>query len=115
MGFSTVEFPGLGWSLEVPRVAFTIFGIDVYWYGICIVTGLVLAVAFALSQCKRFGIDADRLIDVVMVGLVCALIGGRLYYLIFNGMSIAQFFQFRDGGIAIYGGIIGAFLGAWAA
>lgn len=107
-----VEFPGLGWTFDINRVAFTFFGISVYWYGIFIGLGMVLAVLFAFSQCDRFGIDGDRLVDVVVGGLLCGLIGGRLYYILFSNLPITDFFRFRSGGIAIYGGIIGGFLGA---
>ncbi|MDL2324791.1 prolipoprotein diacylglyceryl transferase [Ruminococcaceae bacterium OttesenSCG-928-A16] len=107
-----VEFPGLGLTLELNRVAFTVFGVDIYWYGVFIGVGMLLAVLFAFSQCKRFGIDADRLVDVVFIGLLAALACGRLYYIIFSDMPLANFFKFREGGIAIYGGIIGGFLGA---
>lgn len=107
-----VEFPGLGWVLDINRVAFTVFGVSVYWYGVFIGLGMVLAVLFAFSQCDRFGIDSDRLVDVVVGGLLCGLLGGRLYYILFSDLPLADFFRFRNGGIAIYGGIIGGFLGA---
>lgn len=107
-----VEFPGLGLVLELNRVAFTIFGVPIYWYGVCIAAGVLLAVTFAFSQVKRFGIDGDRMIDVVFLGLVLGLVGGRLYYILFSDIPLSQFFQFRSGGVAIYGGIIGGFVGA---
>lgn len=110
-----VEFPGLGLVVDINNVAFTILGFPIYWYGICIGVGMVLAVLFAFSQCDRFGIDSDRLVDVVLVGLICGLVCGRLYYIVFSDLSITDFFRFREGGLAIYGGIIGGFLGALAA
>ncbi len=110
-----IDFPGLGLHLELSRVAFSIFGIDVYWYGVLIAAGLILAVLFGFSQCNRFGIDSDRMIDVILVGFVCAIVGGRLYYVIFSGYDYNSFLQvidLRSGGIAIYGAILFAFAGA---
>ena len=110
-----IEFPGLGISLELSRVAFTIFGMPIYWYGVCIGFGMVLAVLFAFSQCNRFGIDGDRMVDVIIIGLICAIAGGRLYYVVFIDSSYDTFIDMinlRNGGIAIYGAIIGAFIGA---
>lgn len=113
-----VEFPGLNLSMEINNVAFSIFSFPIYWYGICIGVGMILALLFAFTQAKRFGIDADRMIDVVMIGLVCAIVGGRLYYVLFVDQKYASFkelIDLRSGGIAIYGGIIGAFVGAYFA
>lgn len=109
-----VEFPGLGISFEMSRVAFTIFGFPVFWYGIIIGFGLLLAVAFGFRQAPRYGIDTDRMIDVVLVGFIAAILGGRLFYVLFSDMEITSFWQLfdlRGGGIAIYGAIIGAFVG----
>lgn len=110
-----VEFPGLGISWDVPRVAFTLFGIPIYWYGVCIGLGMLLALIMAFSQAKRFGIDSNRMVDVIFVGLICAIVCGRLFYVIFSDQDYSTFWQLidlRSGGIAIYGGIIGAFVGA---
>ena len=110
-----VEFPGLGISLEINNVAFTVFGVPIYWYGVFIGVGMLLAVLFAFQNATRFGVDSDRMIDVITVGLICAIVGGRLYFLAFSDLEYKTFFDIinlRGGGIAIYGGIIGGFLGA---
>ena len=57
-----VQFPGLGLSFELSRVAFSIGDIDIYWYGICIAFGLCLALVFAFRRCTEFGIDADSMV-----------------------------------------------------
>ncbi len=111
-----VQFPGLGLEFTVDRVAFTIGNMPVYWYGICIATGLALALLFAFSKAKEFGIDVDRMIDVVMLSTVCAIIGARAYYVAFAPFkyeSIWDMINIRDGGIAIYGAVIGAFLSGY--
>ncbi|MFV0414641.1 MAG: prolipoprotein diacylglyceryl transferase, partial [Oscillospiraceae bacterium] len=110
-----VEFPGLGIVMEISRVAFTIFGVPIYWYGVCIGLGMLLAVLFAFSQSKSFGVDADRMVDVIVIGLVLAIVAGRLYYVAFSDLAYTNLYDIvnlRAGGIAIYGGIIGAFIGA---
>ncbi len=111
-----VQFPGLGLEFEINRVAFTLFGVPIYWYGVLIGLGVLLAIAFALSQAPRFGLDADRMIDVIVIGLVCGVIGARVYFVIFDTtLEYNTFFDLinlRGGGLAIYGGVIFGFLGA---
>ena len=106
-----------GIEVTLNPVAFTlpIFGgWSVYWYGILIATGFVLAIVYAIFNAKRLGVNLDRLLDVVLVATPVAILCARLYYVIFEpNMSIADFFDFSGGGfagLAIYGGVIGAFL-----
>ena len=106
-----VQFPRLGLELEIDRVAFTLGGLNIYWYGIIIAAGLLLALVFAFHYAADFGVDADRLVDVVLVGTVCAIICARAYYVAFAPFkydSIWDMINLRDGGIAIYGAVIGA-------
>ena len=106
-----VQFPGLGLEFSIDRVAFTIGGLDVYWYGILIACGLLLALAFAFHYAVDFGIDADRLVDVVLIGTVCGVICARAYYVIFSPVpyeTLWDMIDIRQGGLAISGGIIGA-------
>ncbi len=109
-----VEFPGLGLEFNVSSVAFTVFGVPVYWYGVLIGLGMLLAVTLALSQAKSFGIDPNRMVDVIAIGLVTGVLGARIYYIIFSDIeynTLFDFFNLRGGGLAIYGGVIGALLG----
>ena len=106
-----VTFPGLGLSFEVNRVAFTIGSINIYWYGVLIALGIVLAILFAFRHCTEFGIDGDGLTDVVVVGVIMGILSARAYYVAmapFSYDSIWDMLSIRDGGLAIYGGIIGA-------
>lgn len=108
-----VQFPGLGLELTLNRVAFSIGNFDVYWYGIIIAAGMLLAMLFAFRYAVDFGIDADRLVDVVLIGTVAAIICARAYYVIFAPFqydSIWEMIDIREGGLAIYGGVLGAFL-----
>ena len=107
-----VQFPGLGLEFELNRVAFTIGGISIYWYGVCIALGVCLALVMAFRRCKEFGVDPDGMVDVVLVGMLTGIASARAYYVAmapFKYESIWEMLSIRDGGLAIYGGIIGAF------
>lgn len=91
------------------RVAFSLFGIDVYWYGILIVTGMILAVVLSGREIERAGGDPDIIYDIAIWILPAAIIGARLYYVIFEFErydSIMEMINMRDGGLAIHGGVI---------
>lgn len=108
-----ITFPHLGLEFTVNTVAFSIGGFSVYWYGIIIAVGFLLALVYASYSCKKMNIDVNRLFDVVIVGLIAGVVFARLFYVVFypgdkyreNPMEI---FQIHDGGLAIYGGLIGA-------
>ena len=108
-----VQFPGLGLSFQLNRVAFTIGGVSIYWYGVCIAVGLCLALVFAFRHSLEFGVDPDSMVDVILIGVVLGIISARAYYVAmapFKYESIWEMIAIRDGGLAIYGGIIGGFL-----
>ena len=114
-----IEFPNLGFGLSIDPTAFTIFGLDIQWYGIIITLGLILAIIYVFPRMKRFGIDSDRAVDAVIGGVLGGIVGARLYYVAmkwdeYNKGSVGETFKAvintRNGGLAIYGGIIGAFI-----
>ena len=108
-----VQFPGLGLSFELDRVAFSIGGMNIYWYGVCIAVGMCLALVFAFRHSVEFGVDADAMVDVIFIGVVMGILCARLYYVALSPYqyhSLKDVLAIRDGGLAIYGGIIGAFL-----
>lgn len=127
-----IYFPYCDWlfpnGLKINKVIFTLpwFNgdrIEVYWYGFLIALGMLLAVIYGCSRMRKFGLDTDRAIDVILAGLVGAIIGARAYYVIFRifdgsglyitdegGLDIVKVLSIRDGGLAIYGGIIGALI-----
>lgn len=118
--WNTISFPELNIGFPVYSDAFTIFGVTIKWYGIMIMLGLILAVMYCFRRMKSFGIDDDRANDVVFFGFIGAVIGARLYYVLMSWDmykdDLSSIFAIRDGGLAIYGGIIGALLvGALAA
>ncbi|MBQ3969142.1 MAG: prolipoprotein diacylglyceryl transferase [Clostridia bacterium] len=110
-----VEFPGLGWEFDISPVAFTIGGFSVYWYGIIIAVGFVLAVVYGMKNAKRFNVNEDKLTNCVIVGLIAAVVGARLYFVAFSWDSFkdnpSRVFNIHEGGLAIYGGLIGAVAG----
>ncbi len=109
-----IVFPKLGLDFHVDATAFTVFGVAIQWYGIIITAGLVLALLFGLRNMRRVGIDPDRAIDAIIGGIIGGIIGARTYYVIFNWSEYAgnwkSILNTREGGLAIYGGVIGAFL-----
>ena len=111
---NTVAFPKLGLEFTMDKVAFDIFGIDITWYAVIIACGFLLAVIYCMSRMKEFGLDSDRAMDAVLVGLIGGLIGARAYYVIFSWDQykddLMSIFNTRLGGLAIYGGVIGALL-----
>ena len=112
-----IWFPNLGIEIEkLSRVAFSVLGKDVYWYGIFIGLGVIFGVVFAMLEAKRTKQDPDLYVDFVIYALIFAIIGARLYYVAFSwdyySANPAKIFALREGGLAIYGGIIGAVLTA---
>lgn len=115
-----VYFPNFGGSdnifkrgITLDRVILKIPGTDfeIYWYGFLIAVGIFLAMLYGFKRMKPLGIDPDRATDAVIAGFVGAILGARAYYIAFNDtITFKEFFNYRDGGLAIYGGIIGAIL-----
>jgi phosphatidylglycerol:prolipoprotein diacylglycerol transferase len=115
-----VYFPNFGDSdnilnqgITLDRVMFKIPGtnFEIYWYGFLIAVGILLAMLYGFKRMKPLGIDPDRATDAVIAGFVGAILGARAYYIAFNdSITFKEFFSYRDGGLAIYGGIIGAVL-----
>ena len=99
------------------RVAFTIFGIDVMWYGILMAIGMILGTLIALKEAKRVGIKEDNILDLAIIAIPVGLICARLYYVIFNweyyASNPSQVFNFRGGGMAIHGALIGGVLAGY--
>ena len=107
-----VSFPGLGIdNFNIRSVAFTLFGkFDVRWYGLIITTGIILAIAYAAFRFKRENISFDDLLDMSIFAILFGIIGARAYYVL---TSLDEYHSFYDviaiweGGIAIYGALIG--------
>ncbi len=109
-----VGFPGLGFSFNINPVAFTVFGKEIYWYGIIIALALAAAVIYSVKEAKKEGLPDDTVTDVVLWGAPIGIICARLYYVLFSWADYAKnpisMLYIWEGGLAIYGGVIGAFV-----
>lgn len=108
-----VQFPKLGLSFQINRIAFTIGGIDIYWYGVIIAVGVMLCLLIGFKLAEKRNINVDKFTDIVLVSAFGAIIGARAYYVIFAPFEYQSFYDvinLRDGGLAIYGGLIGGLL-----
>lgn len=112
-----LTFPGLGLEFHLNPIAFSVFGWPIHWYGIIIACGFLLAVWYGVGRGRGFGVDEEKLTDLLFFAVPMALVGARAYYVIFYpslyvrtdgsfdwGRAVAVW----DGGLAIYGGIIAA-------
>ena len=106
-----IYFPNMNIQIQhLDRVAFSIFGLDVYWYGVIITLGIIGGLSLALHIAKKTGQDPELYIDFLMYDLIFAFTGARLYYVLFELEDYLknpiEIFYVREGGLAIYGGII---------
>ena len=97
--------------MPIPNpVAFTVFGIEVRWYGVLIALGMVLATLLTYKRAPRHGLEPDRVLDFILICIPVGIIGARLYYVVFNwSMYEGDFLKIitlRLGGLAIHGGLI---------
>lgn len=121
--YTAVEFPALGWKFDVYAnlVEFTIPGWDIdvtiKFYGVIIAFGFILAVLFGGRMAYKWKMDLNKMLDVLLYGTVAGIIGARLYYVAFEWNSykndLLSIFKIWEGGLAIYGGIIGGILAAY--
>lgn len=112
---TAITFPGLGISVDPAPVAFTVFGKDIYWYGIIIAAGFLLAYFYMDRRAKVFGLTGDNVLDILLWAVPLGVICARIYYCVFywdayrdNPISCLYIWE---GGLAIYGGVLGGILG----
>ena len=107
---STISFPGLGiGEFSVNSEAFSIFGVSIAWYALIITMGMIAAVAYVIFTSKKIGITSEDVIDFALFTIPIGIIGARLYYVLTtleNFHSLLDVINIRNGGLAIYGGII---------
>ena len=107
---SKISFPGLGiGEFSVDSEAFSIFGMSVAWYAVIITLGMVCAFLYAWRQSKKIGVTFDDICDFALWTIPIGIIGARLYYVLTSldkFESFAEVLNIRNGGLAIYGGII---------
>ena len=105
-----LSFPGLGiGEFSVNSEAFTVFGAPIAWYALIICLGMIFAVSYVIFRAGQIGINSEHIIDFALFVIPIGVIGARLYYVLMeleHYNSLADAFNIREGGLAIYGGII---------
>ena len=108
-----IYFPNLGIYLEHVGKSFNVFGFEIAFYGCTMALGILFGYLLAEKEAKRTGQNPDNYMDMILYAVFFSLVGARLYYVIFKwdyyGQNLMQIFNVRQGGLAIYGAIIGAF------
>ena len=118
-----ISFPGLfgDWRFTLSPKLLDI-GNGIYWYGVLIAAGLLIALWFCMKRAPRYGLTEDDVIDTVLWAIPFAIVGARVYYVLFyldqfrladGSIDWAETYRIWDGGLAIYGAVIAAFLTAW--
>jgi len=114
--YSKIAFPAFGIEIDPPK-GFMLGPLDIRFYGIVIALGLMLAVIYGLKRKEQFGLTEDNILDGVLMIVPIAIVCARAYYCIFSWKEFAHdpisVLYIWNGGIAIYGGVIGAVLGVW--
>ncbi|MBR5261703.1 MAG: prolipoprotein diacylglyceryl transferase, partial [Oscillospiraceae bacterium] len=113
-----ISFPMFGENFVIdPPAYFSIGNFNIYMYGVIIAIGFLLAVFYISRVHDRLGLSMDDIYDLVIFAVPTAIVGARLYYVVFNWSlyagNFASVFAIRDGGLAIYGGVIGAIIALW--
>ena len=107
---SKISFPGFGiGEFDVDSVAFTVFNIDIAWYAVLITFGMICCITYAVLQAKKIGVTFDDVVDFALFTIPFGVIGARIYYVLSELDQYDSFMDvinIREGGLAIYGGII---------
>ena len=114
---NVISFPKLNITLNINPVAFSIGAKEIYWYALIILTGFFLGATFVYYTAEKRGLKKDYVWDIALYGLLTGIICARIYYVIFALDEFTSFwaiFAIWNGGLAIYGGIIGAVISAIA-
>ena len=112
-----ISFPLFGENFIVnPPVYVTVFGFQIYLYGLCITAGFLLAGLYMYKRRELFGLTQDNVLDLVILAVPCGIVGARIYYVLFNLSDYVgpgkwhNILMLRSGGLAVYGGVIGGTL-----
>ena len=107
-----ISFPGLNLYFNINKIAIRLGGIDIYWYGIIIVSAFLIALLLMKKDDKKYDIEFETILELAILVIPISIICARLYYVVFRLdyyiNNPIQIINFRSGGLAIYGGIIGA-------
>ena len=110
----TINFEGLGLSFNINNVFLNINGVKIYWYAVCIIFGIALCLFLCKKDDKKYNISFETILELFLIVIPIALICARLYYILFRLdyyiQNPQEILNFRNGGLAIYGGIIGGII-----
>jgi phosphatidylglycerol:prolipoprotein diacylglycerol transferase len=105
------------WTMDDPRVAFSLFGINIHWYGLIIAFGLAVGLFLGVREAKRRGYRSEMILDFLLIAIPLCIICARLYYVIFTWSEYSgdplSIFAVWKGGLAIYGAVIGGAIAAF--
>lgn len=108
---NTITFPGLNVELNISRIAFSVGNIDIYWYAILMVSAFIIALLIFKINDGKLNIKFSDILDLSIYVIPISILSARLYYVLFNInkyiVNPLEIFDLRNGGLAIYGGIIG--------
>lgn len=114
MDLMEISFPNLGIDLKYVPKGFTVFGFTIAIYGICIAVAVICGYLMAAKVAKKTGQNPDTYFDFSIYAVILSIIGARIYYVIFQWdyykNHLLSIFNLREGGLAIYGGVIVAFI-----
>lgn len=109
-----IRFPHLGIEIGAFGKGFSIFGFEIAYYGVIIGIGMIVGILMAVREAKKTGQDPNDYIDLALYGIISAIIGCRIYYVVFEWgyykEHLLEIFDLRKGGLAVYGGIIAAII-----
>ena len=109
-----ITFPVINLKLNISPIAFKILGLEIYWYAIIIVVGMLVAILLCKKKDMLYGIKYQDILDLSIFLIPISIISARLYYILFNLSfyieNVGDIFKIRNGGLAIYGGIIGGLI-----
>lgn len=107
-----ISFPNLGIYLDHVGKSISIFGFEIAYYGIIIGCAILIGFLIAASEAKRTRQNPEDYLDMGIIGVIAGIVGARIYYVIFSWDmykdNLLHIFNLREGGLAIYGGVIGA-------
>lgn len=115
--YEEIRFPHLGIVLEHVGKSIDVFGFSIAYYGIIIAAGMMAAMLICTRLVKKAGLDEDSFFNTAILGIVLSVLGARIYYVFFSWDqykdNLLDIFNIREGGLAIYGGVISAVLVMW--
>ena len=107
-----ISFPNIGIHLDHVGKSISVFGFEIAYYGMIIGCAILIGFLIATSEAKRTRQNPEDYLDMGIIGVIAGIVGARIYFVIFSWDlykdNLLEIFNIRNGGLAIYGGVIGA-------